>query len=224
MYNKDGARYGVTRGQLLEWNLCCRYESGCYCDENLDMLFKGEDLISWASVFELKIPAAGKIWLATRPGTLSLEIQKRFIDIVIGRAIRSHCLNCGVRNVEAWARAWLSNTDRTCSAVYDIFRFASGAIAYAAHAAVSAYPPAGYAAVYDTVSADIAYADAISTSAHAAACAHAAAEKPELNTKPVEVKRDSVSVSPAYVDERELQVKDLRKLIRTRAKEQISNV
>ena len=127
------------------------------------MLFKGKDSIDWIAILDLDIPAKDKIWLATRKGALPLKMQRQFINIVADRAVKNHCLSCGIKSVEAWAKAWLDGTDRSYRAA-DAAVSASFGVAFHARAARSA---ASAASVASTVVNDM-VASCFDTNADAA--------------------------------------------------------
>lgn len=103
----------ITREQLKECG------PSYYCDKNLDRLLKGKDSISWKDMLESDVSAKDKIWLATRPDTLlPLEMQKQLADVVADRAVKNHCLSCGIKSAETWAKSWLDGTDRSKSSAY----------------------------------------------------------------------------------------------------------
>ena len=108
-----------------------------YFDKGLDNLFKSNESISWNSILSSNTSPESKIWLATRRSALPLKIQKRFTDITVDRAVKKHCLNCGIKNVEAWASRWLDGSDRSCTAAYAAYGITSDGII--ADVAYSAY-------------------------------------------------------------------------------------
>ena len=127
----------ITRKQLSEWKPCCQEPGRRYCAKNLDILFKGEDSISWQAILELKdVPPGDKIWLATRPGALPLEMQKQLISIIVNRAVKKRYLGCHSPVVKAWARC-LNNGDRINVTAYHAANAAYAVTYCAADAAAS---------------------------------------------------------------------------------------
>lgn len=133
------------------------------------------------------VPPMDRVWVATRPGVLDLDTLTRWINGIADRAVRTHYLECGVPDVERWARAWLDGSDRSYTradaAARDAAatRDAARAAAYAASAArAAAYAArAACAAAYAARSeAACATADAYAyTAAARAVVAAADAEK-----------------------------------------------
>ena len=128
--NLNKHKMRITRKQLSEWKPCCQEPGERYCAKNLDILFKGKDSISWQDILaSLYIPLADKIWLATRPGALPLEMQKQLISIIVNRAVKKRYLGCHSPVVKAWARC-LNNGGRinvTADAAYAVTYCAANA-------------------------------------------------------------------------------------------------
>ena len=84
----------------------------CYPRKQVADLWAGRERLSLLEILDLDIPAADRIWATTRSG----DHLPTFAGLVANRAVRNHCLSCGVPSVEAWAAAWLSGADRTAEA------------------------------------------------------------------------------------------------------------
>ena len=196
-------QYKITRKQLLTWDPCCRDVGERYCDENLDVLFSGEQSIGWTDILALGIPVKDKIWLATRPGALPYRMQKQFVNVVVDRAVRKCCLNCSIESVEIWAASWLDGTDKSYSSAT---RAANAAYSAACNdttkcSAVCATNAATTAAALDVVGiVGVAYAGETYTTVVGATNAAAAST-------------NYANAGAAATTEREQQLEDLRKLI-----------
>lgn len=156
----------------------------CYSEDKVKEVFNGRDKLTLLDILDLDIPAKDKVWVLTRPGILPDAILKEFAALAVDRAVRQHCLSCGLPTVEAWAVKWLDGSDRSAEAARAAYeaREARGA-AWAAGAAYEAR--AAYEAAYEA--------------AYRAACAACAAY---------------LAVSQAACEaEWQQQVADLRRLI-----------
>ena len=140
----------ITLTDLRKWG-------ACYSDEQLTKMAGGRD--SWTPLQIARMRSVcveDRIWVLLRSEVLGAEFMPVLYEIV-DRAVRKHCLECGVPEVEAWAKCWLSGEDR------------SKASANAAYAAWAARDAADAAADADAAAARAAYA-----AARAASCAAAA--------------------------------------------------
>ena len=99
----------------------------CYSREQVADLWAGRERLSLLEILDLPIPAKDRIWATTWSG----DHLPRFAGLVADRAVRNHCLNCGIPDVEDWAAKWLSGADRTQAAAW--------AAAKAADASASAW-------------------------------------------------------------------------------------
>lgn len=73
------------------------------------------------------IPAADRLWVATRPGVLTPEQCKKWLDIIVNRAVQTHNLRRDGRydskseeEKKGWAEKYLFCTDRSAAAVCTI--------------------------------------------------------------------------------------------------------
>jgi len=83
-----------------------------YSREQVADLWAGRERLSLLEILDLDIPAADRIWGTTRSG----DHLPAFAAMVAARAVRNHCLSCGIPVVETWAAKWLSGADRTAEA------------------------------------------------------------------------------------------------------------
>lgn len=132
-----------TIGEILAGKPCAEYDR-----VRLEKLWAGRERVSLAEVLRMDIPASDRIWVACRPGALTDDQRTAWLEIVVTRAVTNHALNCGVTDVESWARKWLSGEDRSAAsaaAARDAARAAGTALAAqaAARAAVWAVWAAG---------------------------------------------------------------------------------
>ena len=58
-----------------------------------------------------RIDAADRIWVATRPGALPLDVLRKFVHITADRAVRNYALNIPV--TAKWAAKWSADRNRT---------------------------------------------------------------------------------------------------------------
>lgn len=106
----------------------------CYSEDKIIKLFGGRDKLSLLDILDLDIPTEDKVWVLTRPGVLSDALFNEFAALTADRAVRQHCLSCGLPAVEAWAVKWLNGSDRSAEAAE-----AARVTAQAAYAAQAAY-------------------------------------------------------------------------------------
>ena len=71
-----------------------------YPQERVAALWGGRERLTLLEVLRLHIPAADRVWVATRPAALPDETLYRWLDIVVSRAVETHALHCGVPLVE----------------------------------------------------------------------------------------------------------------------------
>jgi hypothetical protein len=167
-----------------------------YPESRVLELWQGKDSLTALEILSLDIPPEDRLWVLTRNGVLPDSTLRQFANMTADRAVRNHCLTCGVPVVEAWARNWIDGTNRTTYAA----RAAADA-AYAADAAADAYAAAHAA----DAAADAAYAAsyAADAAAHAVyAVAHAVAH--------------AAADAASYAAERQLQIADLVLLLEVR--------
>lgn len=127
----------ITYNDLERWGACSRGDGDRYSRAALDARLSAGWSLSLVEALSLEwVPAADRIWIATRPDVLTEEQRTAWLDVVVTRAVRAHALTCGVPAVERWAARWLSGEDRSARAA---------AAAWAARAAAWA-PWAAWAA------------------------------------------------------------------------------
>ncbi len=135
----------LTVSEIMALNPCYVYP-----ESRVRELFGDRDTLTLIEILRLDIPAEDRIWVLTREGVLPVDVLRRFAATVADRAVRNHCLTCGVPAVESWARGWLDGTDRTaCAAAAGYWqRLSARSAAYAAarSAAYAAARSSGYAA------------------------------------------------------------------------------
>lgn len=116
-----------------------------YPESRVLELWQGKDSLTALEILSLDIPPEDRLWVLTRNGVLPDGTLRRFANTTADRAVRNHCLTCGVPVVEAWARNWIDGTNRTTDA-------AARAAADAAYVAARAAARAAYDA-YDAADA-----------------------------------------------------------------------
>jgi hypothetical protein len=143
-----------------------------YPESRVLELWQGKNSLTALEILSLDIPPEDRLWVMMRNGVLPDGTLRQFANTTADRAVRNHCLTCGVPAVEAWARNWIDGTNRTTYAAYAAAD-AADAAADAARAAAYAARAAAYAAAY---AADVAYAAraAAYAAAYAADVAYAA--------------------------------------------------
>jgi hypothetical protein len=175
----------LTVAEIMALNPC-----GAYPEDRVRELWRDRDALTLVEILCLDIPPEDRIWVLTRYGVLPDDVLRRFAHMTADRAVRNHCLTCGVAAVETWARGWLDGTDRTSAAAY-----AARAAAYAAYAAAYvAARAAAYAAAY------------VAARAAARAAADAAADAAAYGA----------ARAAAYAAERQAQIADLLALLEDR--------
>jgi hypothetical protein len=120
-----------------------------YPESRVRELWGDRDALTLVEILRLNIPAEDRIWVLTREGVCDRDLLLTWVNGVADRAVRNHCLTCGVAAVETWARRWLDGTDRTSAAAYAAYAAADAAYATvydAAYAARAAARAAAYAA------------------------------------------------------------------------------
>jgi hypothetical protein len=174
----------ITLKEIISWHPCDRYTEN---DNALLLRLAGSET-EWPLIDILRrsdIPAADRVWIATRDGVLTDAQRAAWLDVVVTRAVTNHALGTVVNG---WARRWLSGEDR------------SAAAALAAEESVL-WEAAGFAARAAALSAALS-AGRIATAAWAArALAAAAAEAAAAEAW--------VAKAAARAAEREQQVADL---------------
>lgn len=133
----------ITLDELLNWNPCKEYTK-----ERILEISKGKTSLTPLEISKLKIPYSDRLWVLLRPGVLG---EKNYIEIgnkIADRAVKKYCLKCGDKEIEEWAKDWLSGKDRTeesalagfvpfnkTTAAICIVRGAAASVAYAAASA-----------------------------------------------------------------------------------------
>ena len=148
----------------------CGWDADGYTRERLEGLFDGRDSMSTLDVCDLDIPPSDIVWVACRG--LGDQDRETWLELIVTRAVTSHALRCGIPDVEAWARNWLSREDRTADAAE-----AARAIAAARAAARAAADVAARAAWAAADAAEAAYTGAAANAAWATRAAAEAAER-----------------------------------------------
>jgi len=125
----------ITLKDLDNWGACNRGYDEIYSDENLKKLLGKKKGLKPIEIAEMEIiPLNDRIWVLLRrdvQGDAMLLILK---DIVVP-CVEKHCLRCGVKEVEEWARKWLDGEDRAEDAAWDAAQAAAQAARAAAQAA-----------------------------------------------------------------------------------------
>lgn len=137
-----------TISDILALHPCCTYT-----EPHLAKLFDGRETITLADVLDMPIPDRDKVWFATKTGMLTQPQLIEFLNRIVSRAVTNHVLNCGIPELERWAREWLNGNSTAAAAAYAAdtpaapsfaVRVATAAAAYAADTPI---PPSGIARV-----------------------------------------------------------------------------
>ena len=128
----------LTVSDIMALNPCGRYP-----ESRVRELWGERESLTLVEILSLDIPPEDRLWVLTRNGVLPDGTLRQFANTTADRAVRNHCLTCGVPVVEAWARNWIDGTNRTTYAAAYAAADASAWVAYAADAAADA---AAYAA------------------------------------------------------------------------------
>jgi hypothetical protein len=97
----------ITIDKVLRWNPCTEYDT----KEKILKVTKGKISLTPLKVANLKIPPADKVWVLLRPEILGKKNYKEIGFKIADRAVRKHCLKCGIEEVEKWAKKWLNRKD-----------------------------------------------------------------------------------------------------------------
>jgi len=165
----------ITLKDLDNWGACNRGEGEIYSDENLKKLLGKKKGLKPIEIAEMEIiPLKDRIWVLLRRDVLG-DAMPLILKDIVAPCVEKHCLRCGVKEVEEWARKWLDGEDRAEDAAWAAAR-AAGAAAAARAAEAAAW--AARAAARAAWAAAEAAAWAAGAAAWAAA-ARAAAETAE---------------------------------------------
>lgn len=93
----------ITIRNLDEWGACDRRDGERFSDARLKRILRGRTSLALEEVFRLHLLDEDKIWIATRPGVMTRAQTRRWLELVVIRAVRTHALRCGTASVEA---AW----------------------------------------------------------------------------------------------------------------------
>jgi hypothetical protein len=67
-----------------------------YTLERVTALAQGREWTTREIIDRRDIPAGDRVWLACQPGAITLEQRKRWLEVIVTRAIKRHVLHCGV--------------------------------------------------------------------------------------------------------------------------------
>ena len=126
----------ITIKKALSWNPCSiKYDT----EEKLLKVTKGKTSLTPLEVSKLKIPYKDRIWILLRREILGENNYREISFKIADRAVKKHCLKCGIQEVEQWAKKWISGKDRS---TVDAANAVANAVANAAASAAT------YAATY----------------------------------------------------------------------------
>ena len=100
----------ITLNKLMSWEPCEEYT-----EERVLKITKGRKSLTPLEVSKLRISIEDRIWVLLRPDVLGNDFIK-VVNKIADRAVRKHCLKCGIKEVEIWATKWLSGEDRSWTA------------------------------------------------------------------------------------------------------------
>jgi hypothetical protein len=116
----------LTPKQIVDLKPCEGYNL-----EQVTELFDNKKSVTYLEILDTdKVPLEDIVWLFCQPNVLSTNIKKQWMEVIVTRAVTNYALNCGIDNVEEWAKNWLSGKDKTFNAA----RNAADAAHAAAHA------------------------------------------------------------------------------------------
>ena len=127
----------ITFADLDRWLACDRAPGKRYSDERLTRLWGGDSITPLDLARCKAIPLKDRLWALLRGEVLGSALPGVLRDIV-DPVVERHALHCGVKDVEEWARRWLSGEDRSAAS--------ARAAAWAARAAAWAARAAAWAA------------------------------------------------------------------------------
>jgi hypothetical protein len=109
----------ITVEEIVKHKPCWKLGDGSY-DLDAIRAVVGDgitllDLLRKAGEQGCRLTYDDAVWVATREGFLDPTIRQQWIEIIVTRAVREHTLHCGVKEVEEWAKKWLSGEDRTAA-------------------------------------------------------------------------------------------------------------
>lgn len=88
----------------------------CYSREKVAALWGRRKALTIPQMLALPISSADRLWEAWR--LLTNEQAQNALELIVGRAVMTHAVACGVPKTEAWALDWLSGEDRSRAAAY----------------------------------------------------------------------------------------------------------
>ena len=97
-----------TIAELLAERPCALYD-----EARITTLFAGRERLSLLDILRSEIPAADRLWVATRPGALAPRVREAWVAEISDRVVRWNARHCGIPSVESWAMEWLDGSDRT---------------------------------------------------------------------------------------------------------------
>jgi len=126
----------ITVETLLSWNPCYSSDGEKYCEAELvKKLGDGKTPIEVSRMWS--IPANDRIWVLLRPEVLGEDNLKSVLDEIVDYHVERSCLDCGIPEVEKWAKGWLGGEDRTEESAY-LAKWAARAAYLAAESSRSA--------------------------------------------------------------------------------------
>ena len=127
----------ITIADLDRWGACDRGDGEKYSDANLKKLMKGKSSIDIIDVLYLRILPEDILWVVLREELLPKGVLRELAHKFAKRAVRKHCLKCGIAEVEQLAKEYLKsgNVADAAAAATDAARDAA---AWAARAAARA--------------------------------------------------------------------------------------
>lgn len=108
----------ITIEKLDEWKACGRRDSGMYSDEKLAIIFNGRQSLTPLEVLHLDIRMVDRLWVVLRRDVVGVEICARHRGVCADRVVEKYALCCGERNIEQWAKEWLSGVDRSMERLF----------------------------------------------------------------------------------------------------------
>ena len=138
----------ITVETLLSWNPCCSFDGEKYCEAELrKKIGDGKTPLEVSRMWS--VPLKDRIWVLLRPEVLGEDNLKSVLDEIADYHVERSCLDCGITEVEKWAKGWLGGEDRTSDAAWSAARSAwSAAESATDYAARSAAEYAAWSAEY----------------------------------------------------------------------------
>ena len=99
----------ITIADLDRWGACDRDDGQRYSNANLKKLMKGKSSIDIIDVLYLRILPEDILWVILREELLPKKILQELANKFARRAVKRHCLKCGIAEVEQLAKEYIKS-------------------------------------------------------------------------------------------------------------------